>query len=179
MNAPIIKPPTVHRALIQELCNQYPEVRTHGFFRALRNLPDADYTTDLLTNDDHWARRVRFVPDAWAIDYEAQEITIFEVVVKHDITVDKFGRIVDLAWALDEDYWALGLVRCDEAGRYIYDPQAASLCSLADNPGKRFGEVPNWMRYTYEQTEARLSPPTISEPARLTNPQVARGKDVG
>ena len=148
---------SVHEALIREICAEFPEVQTGGFFAALRNLPDAEYVPHIMTDKD-WLKRARFTPDAWAINPQEREITIFEVVCSHDISVNKMERICDLAWAVDEDYWTLGLIRCTEYGRKAYDPQFLWTLAQHDNLDKPESErLRNWKKYTCEYTDGRYT----------------------
>lgn len=168
MNAPIKNTLTFHQALIDCLCETFPEARTRGFFAALKKLPDADYVPDMLSEKgpDAWISRVRFVPDAYAINEQDRTVTMFEVVDKHDIPTHKIHRMIDLAWALDEDYYRLGLVRLTLAGATAYDVMGMSMCFMFDKArGIHSEPEKRWQLYTNEATDRRLfeGPPVTQE----------------
>lgn len=145
---------SVHQQIVDAVLSDWPNAQERGFFRALRNLPDADYVPDMLTNNPVWARWVNFVPDAWLIDPEKRHVVMFEAVHKHDVSQRKFAKMADLSWALDEDYYKLVLVRCDRFHRRAYDVQGASLCSELERIAEKLPslgwEVPDWQRYDYQ-----------------------------
>lgn len=113
-------PPTLHASLIADLISEFPEVQAKGFWKALRGLRNAQYMQWLFTDNAWWSRAAKFTPDAFVIHEEKREIIIFEVVVSHDISTEKFQRIVDLAYALDEDDFTLSLIRTDIWGSQAY-----------------------------------------------------------
>jgi hypothetical protein len=144
----------LHARILDELEADHPYVSRGGFWRAMRKLPDAEYFHWLLA-DGYWLGGGRFVPDAHYIDVPKRNVVIYEAVATHDISEIKFGRMVDMAWALDEDYWNLILVRCDRFGRTVYSPQEASLVAALEHrdvPGSY--RVPDWPRYSVEYTAA-------------------------
>lgn len=141
-----------HSRIISDLAAKFPEVKTAGMWKALRQNDDCEYTSALLIDDADWRRGVKFVPDAWTMCHESRTLFIFEVVVTHDITPAKFARMVDLAWALDEDHWSVALTYITDLGSFAYDVKAASLVGdleLAEKglPSTGF-RVPNWKRLT-------------------------------
>jgi hypothetical protein len=107
--------------MIARIVERHPEVQSSGFWRAMRTLPDADYVPDLLTNDPGYLRDFKFIPDAWALDVDNREVTLFEVVDTHDVPAEKMARIVNFSFALDEDRYSLGLIRVDITGPRVYD----------------------------------------------------------
>ena len=139
---------SLHRRLIDELLLDQPSAREGGFANALRTLPDASYTRWMMRNDPEWWRGVCFIPDAYLVDAEAKCLVIYEVVATHDIPADKIACINDLAWAIDQDFWQLILVRCDRYGRSLYDVQAASLASWLDGEKASDFSIPDWHRYS-------------------------------
>jgi len=149
---------SAHKILIEEL-KLYPEVKTHGFWKAMRSLPDADYVQVLLRDPEYLQDR-KFIPDAYAIDVEHREVTIFEVVATHDVPAHKIRNIVNFAWALDEDEYALGLVRCDLSGRRVYDCLAMGIVAAIDR-AKEHHDCSKvyqlWQHYTSDICKARLA----------------------
>lgn len=117
----------LHKRTIANLLEKFPEVRTHGFWNAIRALKDAPYTTWLLKNDQEWRRSVKFVPDAYAVHHEAKEISIFEVVATSDITDAKIARIIDFTNAMDQDFYSVGLVRLDAYGPAVFNMHSLAI----------------------------------------------------
>lgn len=138
----------LHTRLIRDLQDQHPEVKTSGFWDALRKLPEATYMSEMFEFEKDWVASVRFVPDAWTIDYETKHVFIFEVVSTNDITDSKFAKMVELSWALDEDYYTLALTRVDRFGRAAFSPHTISLINeIVNGPTNRKldkGIIPNW-----------------------------------
>lgn len=153
--SPIIPRSEIHQHIINGILADFPEAKTRGFFAALRKLPDAEYMGWMFGGDNpEWTAWVKFVPDVWFIDPEKRHVVMWEAVHHHDVSDDKFAKMCDLSWALDEDYYKLILVRCDRFSRVAYDVQGASLCSElellhAGEPSQGW-HVPNWPKYTYE-----------------------------
>lgn len=148
-----------HSALIAELL-EFPEVKATGFWSALRSLHDAPYFTDLLRTERGWANSIKFVPDAFAIDNSRRTVTVFEAVVTHDVSPNKMGRITELAWALDEDYWDVVLIRCDLSGRAGYAPLASWICEAKDRIEADEAKWPQyhfWQRYTLHHCDAMIA----------------------
>lgn len=123
----------IHQQIIDSILADWPEAKTHGFFRALRDLPDAEYVPTMLRDDKDWYSFVRFVPDVWLINPEDRHVVAFEAVHAHDVSARKFAKLCDLSWALDEDYYRLILVRCDRFSRRAYDVQAASFWAMMED----------------------------------------------
>lgn len=160
-----------HNALIADLAKQ-PGVRIGRFWEAMRKLPDAEYFTGLLADDRRWAANIKFTPDAYAIDVEGRNIALFEAVATHDITPEKLARIVDFAFALDNDYWTVGLFRCDLSGRRVYDPMAIYVTEMRDRldhpeAAEQVKLHTFWRRYTVEYCSARFLEALPDEIARL------------
>lgn len=145
----------LHGQLIASLVEHHPEVRVKGMWDCLKAHPDMEYTADLLSTDRDWKNGIRFIPDAWAIDDEARILFVFEIVVTHDVSDRKFGRMNNLAWALDEDCWTLALTRITDHEASAYDVRLASIAAdaRAAEMGLRLHgyEVPNWKWYTVER----------------------------
>lgn len=150
----------LHQSLIDEVLRDWPEAETRRFMRSLRTLPDADYTPWICEAMPNWYKYVSFIPDAYLIDQDERHVVVFEAVVNNDVSDDKFAKMVDLSWALDEDRYTLILVRCDRYGRTAYDVQRASLAEMIDNlhvPGHVDSwHVADWPKYTLEYCSARL-----------------------
>lgn len=147
----------LHARILDELQADHPYVSRGGFWRDMRTLPDADYFQWLISSEADWLPRGRFVPDAHFIDIENRNVVIYEAVAFHDISERKFGKMVDLAWALDEDYWDLVLVRCDQFGRSIFAPRDASIiATLEGRASIKSYQVPDWPRYSVAYTERAL-----------------------
>jgi hypothetical protein len=144
----------IHQMLIDGVLRQFPEAKTAGLWKALRAHPELDYAADLLANDKEWAQAVRFVPDAWLIDSENGLVVVFEAVHSHEVSEDKFARMVELSWALDEDYFRVLLVRCDVTGRRAYDVQWTELAMI--HAGREIGDHTLWQRYTAEHCSSLL-----------------------
>ena len=147
----------VHKALIQDLA-EYPEVRTKGFWEALRALPDAEYFSELVNDDKEWVAANKFIPDAYAIHADERSVVLFEVVVTHDIPAYKMRKIMQLMWALDQDEWQLGLVRIDMTGRKAYDPMAMAIIEICRGVDQgvegtvKAGTYPGWQLGTADVT---------------------------
>lgn len=146
---------TLHKRLIAELQEQYPEIQTLHFWRTMRSLPDAEYVTSLLADDLQYRRWVKFVPDAWVVDVVEKHVCVFEVVDTHDISDEKFARMNDFAWALDEDYYSLFLIRVDAYGRTAYHVQTVGLTNQLEklNAGEKpdnSWKIPGWQRFTMD-----------------------------
>lgn len=156
--SPLVTAKQVHQQIINEILADWPDAQTQGFARALKALPDAEYMAWMLEKEPDWYRVVNFVPDAWMVVPEKRHLVIFEAVHQHDVPASKFGKMVDLAWGLDEDHWRLILVRCDRFSRRAYDVRGASVCSdmelAAAGEKSRGWQVPDWQKYDYTYIEA-------------------------
>lgn len=150
----------IHKALIAELQERFPEIQTKGLWAALRSLPDAEYTQELLASDDEWVVANRFVPDAWAIDPVARTVAVFEVVSTHDVPQAKILRMIRLMWAIDQDEYDLVLFRVDMTGVRAYDLQGLAIldrCAAVDGGDPTESPLTAlWQYYTAERVEARL-----------------------
>jgi hypothetical protein len=111
----------VHQALVQSVLDSFPNAKAAGFMQSLKTLPNADYITGVMA-DPYYRSLARFTPDAYLIDTDRKCIVVFEAIDKSDITESKLGRIMDLAFALDEDYWDLALVTVTINGAATYAP---------------------------------------------------------
>jgi hypothetical protein len=174
---PITPSRQIHADIITAVLEDWPQARVSGFMRALRQLPDAEYMADIMKHDPEWVKGINFIPDAWLIDTEKRHVVIFEAINKHDVPGDKFAKMADLSWALDEDYYSLILVRCERFHRRAYDVQSSSLCSelersWANEPSLGW-HVPDWQKYDHAycaEVFAITTPPEQS-PDRGTNGQ--------
>jgi hypothetical protein len=92
-----------------------------------------DYMADILRNNPDWVSSVRVVPDVYVINHEAREVTVWEVVDTHDLTAEKMSRYEEIGWALDQDYYVIGVIRADRHGARWCDPVATS-ASLGSTP---------------------------------------------
>lgn len=117
-----------HAEMIATLLAAHPEIQTKGFFRELAKV--GDYMKDLLRNDPEWRARVNMVPDAFMIDYEEGHVVVFEVVDTSDVTPLKLAKIEEIGWALDQDYFDIGLIRIDRYGRSLHAPVEDGLARL-------------------------------------------------
>lgn len=151
----------LHDQIIADVLSDWPEAKTSGFMRAIKNLPDADYMTDLCAHDPQWVRYVNFIPDAYLIDPAKKHVVVFEAVVTNDVSADKFDRMAEMAWALDEDYYELILIRCDRFGRQVFAPQLASILNAADlvRAGKpaSVDVIEDWQKYTVAHCAERIA----------------------
>ena len=156
----------VHSEIINAILADWPEAREHGFFRALRARTDLEYIQWLNDHSKWWFERIRFTPDAFLIDEAECNIVIYEAVNSHDVDPRKFGKMVDLAWALDEDCWELVLVRCDRTSRVAYNVRSASIISECEAPAPRDKSfiVPDWKKYTAEYCRAAATPRENTSP---------------
>lgn len=141
-----------HKIIIEDVLRQFPEARTSGLWTALKSLPDAEYVPEILTHDREWAAGVRFIPDAWLINAADRHVVAFEAIHCHDVPEDKFAKMVELSWALDEDYYRLILIRCDLTGRRAYDVQGAEMAMHFEQAPLNRGslDMSIWQRYTVE-----------------------------
>lgn len=150
----------IHAQIIADLLTEWPGSQAKGFMKALSKLPDADYMPDMHKNDRRWWQSVSFVPDVFLIVPERRHVVIFEVVVTNDVSDDKFAKIADLAWALDEDYYTLILIRCDRFSRTGYHPQMASIANAMDTMAEtgtaEINHIEDWQRYTVKALAARF-----------------------
>jgi hypothetical protein len=141
----------IHDEIIARILADWPQAKASGFMKALRQLPDSTYMVEMMKHDPEWVRSVNFIPDAWLIEPELRHVVVFEAVNRHDVPADKFAKMADMSWALDEDYYRLVLVRCDRFHRRAYDVQSSSLCSelercIAEEPSLGW-HVPDWQKY--------------------------------
>lgn len=147
----------VHDGIISDVLGDWPAAKTTGFIKALKALPDAEYIQWMAKDSPDWFDCVRFVPDAWMIVPEERHVVVFEAVVSNEVSANKFAKMADMSWALDEDYYRLILVRCDRFGRQAYDVQSASLVSQIQRARAGIKEatyhVPDWQRYDVEYCE--------------------------
>ncbi|KQM88680.1 hypothetical protein ASE67_02755 [Sphingomonas sp. Leaf23] len=134
-----------HHALIAGILEANPTAKTRGFKDALRKLPDTSTLQSEITSD--WFRHLGIIPDAYMVDLGRKVVTIFEAVVCNEIENDKFKRIADLAWMLDEDEYVLRLIRVDQFSATTYDPLAAQLLQQARGDDR-------WQDLTLEMTHA-------------------------
>ena len=144
-----------HQCLINQIKAEHPSARTRGFLHALRNLDDAEYMSWLAKEEPGYYRAIAIIPDVFVIDHAKRLITIFEAVYSHDLDPRKFGKICDLAFALDEDRYELVLVRVDFMSWTVFDPRAAYAAHCADlkRKGEPFQdrEIVDWRSYTAER----------------------------
>lgn len=96
---------TLHQRLTADVIRKFPSAQTRGFFKCLR----------AAIGDDELERQT-FVPDAFTIDADRREVTVFEVEVTCPISEKK---LLDMGWLwfqLDADDWDLRLVTIDRRG---------------------------------------------------------------
>jgi len=144
----------LHARIIQDVLDDIPGTKAGGFWKAIKSLTSLDYVNGLLVSSPDWARCVHFVPDAHLVDEEARTLVVYEAVHSHDISARKFAQMVDFAWALDEDYWSLILVRCDAFSRSMFAPRDVSIVAqLEKTADARSYRVPQWQKYTMEYVD--------------------------
>ena len=83
---------TRHELVIRMLVNSHPAMQRNGFSRSVKDLlislgADADYRDDFPP--------CRFVPDAYRIDHEAQDILIYEVEDTNPISPRKLEELAE------------------------------------------------------------------------------------
>jgi len=81
----IQKVTTPHELVIRSLIDSHPDMCRNGFRRAMRNLWSELGDIDEMLPID-------FVPDAYRIDREAEEILIYEVEFSHPVTEHKLRQ---------------------------------------------------------------------------------------
>ena len=145
----------IHDQLISDILADWPTARTSGFIQALKTLHDAEYMQWMAEHEPKWFLGVSIIPDAYLIDVEERHVIIFEAVHSHDVDARKFGRINDIAWALDEDYYTLGLIRCTRLVRTAYCPTSMSIVNdreeiAARIPANSSWRIPDWQKFTTE-----------------------------
>lgn len=116
---------SLHTALTEGVLAAYPQAKTTGFLKALREhvLDDPE---DLIWIAE--TREVAVIPDAYFVDAENMAVVAIEVEVSHSISEEKMARYHDLAWLLDWCCWNLVVVRVDRHGtRRAIDAYTASL----------------------------------------------------
>ena len=111
----------VHKSLVADILARFPNAQTTGFMKALKALPDAIYTADVM-GDPSYRKLAGMIPDAYLIDADRKGVVVFEAIDKNDLDAVKLGRIMDLAFVLDEDYWDLALVTVTVGGWTTYAP---------------------------------------------------------
>ena len=145
----------IHDQLIADILADWPNAKVSGFMRELKKLPDAEYMAWLLAEEPKWFDGVFIIPDAFLIDPEKRHVIIFEAVHSHDVDARKFARINDIAWALDEDYYTLGLIRWSRHGRNAYCPVNMSVVNDIEEvangiPYTATYRIPDWQKFTTE-----------------------------
>lgn len=121
MDDMIVKPETgkFHKLMIDAFCQSVPDAQRKGFFPALLAIDDLEYLRWLKAQGQ--VAPLKVIPDAYLIDHEECTVTCVEIVDHCDIRPRKFARLLDLAFVLDENHWALDLLRVDAHGYSEYN----------------------------------------------------------
>jgi hypothetical protein len=96
-----------HRDLIARIVQEGIGAKTRGFQGEVHRI------SDFCRWGEGSPVEIGMAPDAFVIDEERQLVLVFEVIVTSGLTTEKLDKLVRLLWALDEDYWALGVVAVD------------------------------------------------------------------
>jgi hypothetical protein len=88
--------------------------------------------------------KLRIVPDAFELDAAARLLTLYEVIVTHEITPQKRSRLLALAAWLGDRGWSLRLMLGDSRGGWIEGdiatgrPNEAAAFAAAEAAFRRF-----------------------------------------
>jgi hypothetical protein len=105
-------PASVHQNTITELLYYYPEAKTRGFSRAIRDVQKRSG----FHPDGYWRGGV--IPDLWWIDEQCMSVFVIEVEDSSKVSGEKLERYRDLHYLLDEEYWSAHLIAADRWGNF-------------------------------------------------------------
>lgn len=114
---------TFSKLVVDLLRTEDPCIRKYGFPNALRQIFKDNTPLDMVFEQGR-NQTLGFVPDAFKVDSENQEVTLFEVEDFHKLSIQKLSKIVDLWWILDDIGWNLQLIVVD---RYATDRKKINL----------------------------------------------------
>jgi hypothetical protein len=103
---------TFSKLAVDLLRKEDPGIRKRGFPRILRQI-FKDNTPLEMVFRRYKNQTLGFIPDAFKVDNEQQEITLYEVEDSHSLTIRKLSIIVNLWWVLDDIGWTLHLIVVD------------------------------------------------------------------
>jgi hypothetical protein len=151
---------SIHAEIIAGILADHPNAKTKNFIQAVKAIEGAEYMEGLNDYFPEWWKSVAVIPDAYLIDMEKREVVVFEAVHRHDVDRDKFAKLAELAWALDEDRIDLVLMRCDRFSRTRYLPRHVSIVHRMENVVEMRGHditvVNDWHRYTAEYCQGNV-----------------------
>jgi hypothetical protein len=101
------KPSAIHERIIGALRDEFPNAERHQFGTRLRAAVE-EWGND----EDPFHRR----PDAFVIDVEQREVTVFEVEITGYLTQQRLREWAMLWMTLDGMEWDLHLIRVDRIG---------------------------------------------------------------
>jgi len=103
---------TFSKLVVDLLRKEDPSIRKRGFPRVLRQIFKDNTPLEMVFRQGR-TQTLGFTPDAFKVDSERREITLYEVEDSHRLTIRKLSIIVNLWWVLDDIGWALRLIVVD------------------------------------------------------------------
>jgi len=103
---------TFSKLVIDLLKTEDAGMHKHGFPRMLRQILKHNTPLEVVFRRGI-NQTLGFIPDAFKIDRERQEITLYEVEDWHRLTIQKLWLLVNLWWVLDDIGWTLHLIIVD------------------------------------------------------------------
>ena len=106
---------TFSKLVVDLLRMEDPTIRKRGFPHELREILKDNTPQEMVFRKGR-RQTLQFIPDAFRVDSEEQEITLYEVEDSNFLTIRKLSIIVNLWWVLDDMGWNLRLVVVDRYG---------------------------------------------------------------
>jgi len=114
---------TFGKLVVDLLRKEDPGIRKYGFPSVLRQIFKDNTPLDMVFRQGR-NQTLGFIPDAFKVDSENREVTLFEVEDFHKLSIRKLSIIVNLWWILDDIGWDLHLIVVD---RYATDRKKIDL----------------------------------------------------
>lgn len=103
---------TFSKLVVYLLRKEDPSIHKYGFPRELRKIFKDNTPLNMVFRQGR-TQTLGFTPDAFKVDSEGREITLYEVEDSHRLTIRKLSIIVNLWWVLDDIGWDLRLILLD------------------------------------------------------------------
>lgn len=114
---------TFSKLVVDLLRKEDPGISKHGFSSVLRQIFKDNTPLEMVFRQGR-TQTLGFTPDAFKVDSENRQVTLFEVEDSHKLSIRKLSIIVNLWWILDDIGWDLHLIVVD---RYATDRKEIDL----------------------------------------------------
>ena len=114
---------TFSKLVVDLLRKEDPSISKYGFPNVLRQIFKDNTPLEMVFRQGR-TQTLGFTPDAFKVDSENREVTLFEVEDSHKLSTRKLSIIVNLWWILDDIGWNLHLIVVD---RYATDRKEIDL----------------------------------------------------